>query len=178
MELFLTIIIGVVIVIFVIMQRRKNVDVTGVTLGPVNLEFLEKDVEVIDVLSTPIASCKGELITPVLKVKVMDENNQIIEGKKVKLEIYNESGLLSTRKISGALTKKSDMNGIVIFDDLVIKETGSFKIYIISDKKEVTIDEIDVFPPGLAIDFWNYKVGTSEYEERLDRILRFKSTGC
>ena len=50
-----------------------------------------------------------------------------------------------------------------------------FKIFIICEKQQVSTDDIDILPPGLPIDFWNYQIGSSEYEERLDRILRFKT---
>lgn len=83
--------------------------------------------------------------------------------------------MVSARKISGTLTKNSDNDGIVIFDNLVIGATGIFKIFIISGQQQVSTEDIDILPPGLPIDFWNYRIGSSEYEERLDRILRFKT---
>lgn len=178
MELYLTI-FGLVVVItailWIILRRKKKVNVTGASLGPLNVEFSGKSVEVISILSSPMAACRNERLSPPLKVKIMDEEQRILKNRKVKLEIYGENGLVSARKISGTLTKNSDNDGIAIFDNIVIDATGTFKIFIICEKQQVSTDDIDIFPPGLPIDFWNYQVGLPEYEERLDRILRFKT---
>ena len=60
----------------------------------------------------------------------MDEEQHILKNRKVKLEIYGEGGMISARKISRALTKSSDNNGIAIFDNLLIDVTGTFKILL------------------------------------------------
>lgn len=178
LELYLTIVgiaAVIIVIIWIILRRNKEANVTGASIGPLNLEFSEKSVEVINILSSPLAACRNERLTPPLKVKLMDEEQHIIKNRKVKLEIYDENGMVSARKISGTLTKNSDNDGIVIFDNLVIGATGIFKIFIISGQQQVSTEDIDILPPGLPIDFWNYRIGSSEYEERLDRILRFKT---
>lgn len=178
LEIYLTIfgvIAAIIITLWIILRRKKKVNLTGTSLGPLNLEFSEKSVEIVSILSSPIAACKNERLTPPLKVKLMDEEKHILKNRKVKVEIYGEHGLVSARKLSGVLTKNSDNDGIAIFDDLAIDATGIFKIFIICEKQQVSTDDIDILPPGLPIDFWNYQVGLPEYEDRLNRILRFKT---
>lgn len=178
LELYLTIagiVVVIIVILWIILRRKKDVNVTGASLGLLNLEFSEKNVEIISIVSSPLAACRNERLTPPLKIKLMDEEQHILKNRKVKLEIYGESGIVSARKISGALTKNSDNDGVAIFDNLVIDATGTFKIFIICEKQQVSTDDIDILPPGLPIDFWNYQVGSPEYEERLDRILRFKT---
>lgn len=178
LELYLTIfgiVLVIIVVLWIALRKKKNVNVTGASIGPLNLEFSEKNVEVISIISSPLAACRNELLTPPLKVKLMDEEHHILKNRKVRLEIYGENGIVSARKISGILTKNSDNDGIAIFDNLIINATGVFKIFIICEKQQVSTDDIDILPPGLPIDFWNYQIGSSEYEERLDRILRFKT---
>lgn len=178
LELYLTIagiVVAIIVILWIILRRRKNVNVTGASIGPLNLEFSEKSVEDISILSSPLAACRNERLTPPLKVKLMDEEQHILKNRKVRLEIYGENGIVSARKISGALTRNSDNDGIAIFDDLALDATGTFKIFIICEKQQISTDDIDILPPGLPIDFWNYQVGSPEYEERFDRILRFKT---
>lgn len=178
LELYLKI-VGIVtaifIILFIILRKKNHIKASGVNLGPLGLEFSEKSVEFINILSSPFVACKNEHLTPPLKVKLMDEEQHILKNRKVRLEIYGEKGIVSERKISGALTKNSDNEGIAIFDDLAIDLTGNFKIFIMCEKQQVSTDSIDILPPGLPIDFWNYHVGSPEYEDRLDRILRFKT---
>lgn len=178
LELYLTIVgivVAIIVILWIILWRRKDVNVTGASIGPLNLEFSEKSVEDISILSSPLAACRNERLTPPLKVKIMDEEQHILKNRKVRLEIYGENGIVSARKISGALTKNSDNDGITIFDNLALDATGTFKIFIICEKQQISTDDIDILPPGLPIDFWNYQVGSSDYEERFDRILRFKT---
>lgn len=178
LELYLTIagiVVVIIVILWIILGRKKDVNVIGASIGPLNLEFSEKSVEIISILSSPLAACRNERLTPPLKVKLMDEEQHIIKNRTVKLEIYDENGIVSARKISGTLTKNSNNDGIAIFDNLVIGATGIFKIFIICGKRQVSTEDIDILPPGLPIDFWNYQVGSPEYEERLDRILRFKA---
>lgn len=177
LELYLTIagLVFAIIVILWIIYKKKNIDITGVDIGPLSFEFSDKKVEIIRILSSPLAACRNERLTPPLKVKLMDEEQHILKNRKVRLEIYGESGMVNARKVSGALTRNSNNDGIAIFDNLVINATGTFKIYIICEKQQITTDDIDILPPGLPIDFWNYQVGSPEYEERFDRILRFRN---
>lgn len=180
LDIYLTIagiVTAIFIILLIILRKKKHIKASGLSLGPLDLKFFEKSVEFINILSSPFAACKNEHLTPPLKVKLMDEEQHILKNRKVKLEIYGEKGIVSERKISGALTKNSDNDGVVIFDDLAIDATGSFKIFIICEKQQVSSDSIDILPPGLPIDFWNYHVGSPEYEDRLDRILRFKTNG-
>lgn len=169
--------IMIILLIFIILLKRKDAKITlkKASIGGVELEISKKDVENISIISSPIAACRNELLTPPLKVKLLDENEQILRQRKVKLEVYGENGIVSVRKLSGTLTKYSDNDGIVTFDDLTIDATGIFTIYVICEKQQVEIDDIDIFPLGLSIDFWNFPVGSQEYEEMLDRILRFKT---
>lgn len=167
--------VAIIVILWISVREKKDVTLSGANLGPLNLGISEKSVEVISIISSPIAACRNERLTPPLKVKLMDGKQRIIKNHKVRLEIYNERGIVSARKISGTLTKNSDNDGIVVFDDLIIDSTGIFKIFIICEKQQVSTDDINIFPPGLPIDFWNYQVGSPEYERRLDRILRFEA---
>lgn len=177
-DLYITIlgiVIVIIVILWIILHRKRGVNITGANLGPLNVDFSPKRVEIISLLSSPLAACKGEKLTPPLKVKIMDEEQHILKQRIVKVEIYNENGIVSVKKISGTLAKKSDNDGMAVFDDIAIKATGNFRIFIICEKQQVSTDDIDILPPGLPIDFWNYQVGSPEYEERFDRILRFKT---
>mgnify|MGYP004534138333 CR=1 FL=1 len=178
LELYLKLLgiaVAIVIILFGFLKRKKNVNVTGATLGPLNLEFSEKKVAVISIISSPIAACRRERLTPPLKVKIMDDEQHVLKERTVRLEVYGEEGLVSSRKLSGVLRKNSDNNGNVIFDNISIDSTGVFKIFIVCEEQQICTEDIDILPPGLSIDFWNYKVGSLEYEDRLNRILRFKT---
>ena len=35
----------------------------------------------------------------------------------------------------------------------------------------------EIFPPGIEIDYWNYPIGSEEYEKRLDKALAFSQKG-
>ena len=178
LELYLTIagiMVAIIVVLWVILRRKKDANITGVSMWLINIGFSEKSVEFISILSSPLAACRNERLTPPLIIQLIDEEQHILKDRKVKLEIYGKNGMVSAKKISGTLTKNSDNDGIVRFDNLVIDATGVFKIFIICEKQQISTDDIDILPPGLPIDFWNYQVGSLEYEERLDRILRFKT---
>lgn len=133
-----------------------------------------KSVDDISVLSSPIAACRGEPLTPPLIIKVMSEEQEPLEGKLVSIEIFWENELMSVRNVLGTLKHETNDEGIASFEDIVIRKTGHIKIFVKCGEKEISTDDIEIFPPGLPIDFWNYKVGSPDYEERFDRILRFK----
>lgn len=59
------------------------------------------------------------------------------------------------------------------YDNISLKESGRIEIYIISDDIEQPIDSVDIFPPGLPIDYWNETVGSEQYKIKLERILNF-----
>lgn len=163
--------VAVILIVFII--KHKNIKVNGGEILGVQFGIEEKMVDEIQVISTPIAACKFEKLTPNLKVKVMDNNKNGIQWKKVRLEFYNNLGLMNIKNISGDLVKYSDEHGCVEFNNISLKESGRIKIYIISDDIEQPIDTVDIFPPGLSIDYWNETIGTEEYKDKLHRILNF-----
>ncbi|CUN21473.1 Uncharacterised protein [Roseburia faecis] len=162
-----TIIIGYFVI------KHKNVKLKGGEILGAQFEIEEKQVDKFQIISMPIAACKGEILTPYLKVKVLDSNGNGIKGKKVRLEFYNNLGLMSIKNISGDLVKYSDKAGCVEYDNISLKESGRIEIYIISDDIEQPIDSVDIFPPGLPIDYWNETVGSEQYKIKLERILNF-----
>lgn len=162
-----TIIIGYFVI------KHKNVKLKGGEILGAQFEIEEKQVDKFQIISMPIAACKGEILTPYLKVKVLDSNGNGIKGKKVRLEFYNNWGLMSIKNISGDLVKYSDKAGCVEYDNISLKESGRIEIYIISDDIEQPIDSVDIFPPGLPIDYWNETVGSEQYKIKLERILNF-----
>ena len=88
LELYLTIagiVVAIIVISWIILRRRKDVNVTGASIGPLNLEFSEKSVEDISILSSPLAACRNERLTPPLKVKLMDEDQHILKDRKVRL---------------------------------------------------------------------------------------------
>ncbi len=163
------------LIAFLYVRKKNKVTMTGATLGPISFEFSDKEIEKIEILSSPIAACKHDIITPPLKVRVYDEDQHMLKERKIKLEIYGENGLVSERKLSGTLTKKTNENGIAVFDDIVFNITGSYIICILCENKQINTDYIEIIPPGLPVDFWNYSVGSHEYEERFSKILRFNT---
>ena len=147
-------------------------------MGPFTAKITEKIecVDIIELLSVPLAGCAGEILSPPLKILLRDSAGVPITAKKIRLEFYNENGLLSSKNYSGKISAVSDTNGVIVFDDLVFKKTGQVQIHIPVDNIIEVTDDIDIFPPGLNIDFWNEVVGSEIYEEKLDRALRFTRT--
>lgn len=162
-----------IILIWTFITKHKNIVIKGGELLGVQLDIEEKLVDKIEILQTPIAACKGDILTPHLKIKVLDSNGKEIKGKKVRLEFYNSMGLMNMINIAGDSVKYSDEMGNVQFDNISLKETGRIKICIISDDIEQPIDSIDIFPPGLLIDYWNESIGSEQYKIKLERILNF-----
>lgn len=177
LEIIFTVItiLAAIIFISVALRRGKKLEITDVSLGPFTATINEKpaNVDNIEVLSVPIAACAGEVLSPPLKLLLKDSSNIPITSKKVRLEIYNENGLISSQNYSGRISAVSNSDGVVVFDDLVFSRTGRIQIYILADNVTEHTDEIDIYPPGLSIDFWNETVGSKEYEAKLDRALRF-----
>lgn len=169
--------IGIILVVAIaigcFLIKHKNVKIKGGEILGVQFDIEEKQVDKFQVISTPIAACKGEILTPHLKVKVLDNNGNGIKGKKVRLEFYNSLGLMSIKNISGDIVKYSDNTGCVEYDNISLKESGLIEIYVISDNIEHPIDSVDIFPPGLPIDYWNETVGSEQYKIKLERILNF-----
>ena len=146
------------------------------TLIPIdsNVEIVKtsnKKVGKIDILSCPIAACRNERLTPELKVKLLDSDGNIIKNRKVRIEIHGENGIQSIQKMSGTFSKETNDDGIAMFDDLTIMQTGVFEIHISSGSTTIETDEIDIHLPCLPVDFWNWPIGSDEYEERLNRAL-------
>lgn len=164
-----------IIYIIIALRRGKEIKFTDVNLGPFSAKINEKtaDVDKIDILSAPIAACAGEVLSPPLKLLLKDSGGAPITSKKARLEIYNENGLISAQNYSGRTSAFSDSKGVAVFDDLVLSRTGRIQIYILADSITEHTDEIDIFPPGLSIDFWNEPVGSEMYEVKLERVLRF-----
>lgn len=163
------------IAVIVIMVRKKDeVKFTGLSIGPFTAEITEKKVSVekIELLSVPIAGCAGELLSPPLRIRLQDSSGNSVKNKKVRIELFNEDGLISSKNYCGKMSKLSDDRGIVEFDDLTLKKTGRVCIYIYADTLESRTEDIDVIPPGLNLDFWNEKVGSPQYEEKFNRALR------
>lgn len=149
----------------------------GVSAGPISVEIENRDIkaEAIKINNAPIIACVGTKLSPPLSVKIVDADGLSLKRKSARLEFYNDGRLMSTQKIKGTLSKKSDNNGNVIFDDIIIEQTGSVLITITVDALEVTTEVLKILPPGLEVDFWNEKVGSSRYEEKLDIVLQFSN---
>ncbi len=155
----------------------------GVNIGPFSAEIVEDDAHVdvdvqvdqIEIQSSPIAGCVAEVLSPPLKIKLQDFNGHPVENKKVRIDIFDENGLLSSKSYSGKKSGLSDHNGIVIFDDLTLHKTGNIQISILVDSLEARTENIDILPPGLNVDFWNEAIGSLQYEEKFDRALRMLS---
>jgi len=163
------------IIIIIVLFKGKKVKISDISLGPFTAKITEKteNVEKIELLSVPLAGCAGETLSPPLKILLRDSIGKPIAAKKIRLEFYDETGLLSSKNYSGRISAMSDINGVIVFDDLIVNKTGQVQIYIPVDSIIEVTDEIDIFPPGLNIDFWNEIVGSKIYEEKLDRALRF-----
>lgn len=172
----LHVIIGVAITLIIVSFfwiRHKNIVVKGTTIGGIRFDIEDKKVDQIQIINAPIAACKYDILTPHLEVKAIDENGKGIEGKRVRLEFYNSLGIMSIGNISGDLCKKTDKAGCVVFDNISLKASGRIDIYIISDDIEQLVESIDIFPPGIPIDYWNEPIGSEKYKEKLERILNF-----
>ena len=67
LDLYLTIsgiVVVIIVVLWLISRKKKDVNVTGASIGPLNLDFSEKSVEVISILFSPLAACRNERLTP------------------------------------------------------------------------------------------------------------------
>lgn len=172
-----SLLIASVIIIFILLKGKK-VKISDINLGPVTAKITEKIecVDKIELLSVPLAGCAGEILSPPLKILLKDSAGAPIVAKRIRLEFYDENGLLSSKNYSGKISAVSDTNGVIVFDDLTFKKTGQVQIYIPVDNITEVTEDIDIFPPGLNIDFWNEVVGSEIYEEKLDRALRFTRT--
>lgn len=172
-----------VVVIILFLIKGKKMKIKDVSIGPITATFdeepkkiVKENVDKIEFLSVPLAGCAGEILSPPLKILLKDSAGMPITKKKIRLEFYNENGLLSSNNYYGRISAESDKNGVIVFDDLIIKKTGQVRIHIPIDNIDEVTEDIEIFPPGLNIDFWNEKVGTEMYEEKLDRALRFTKT--
>lgn len=163
---------------FLVLRKKKRLKITGFNFGPISTEVSDKEVvaDKIEIISAPIAGCAGEVLSPPLKVRLYDLRGLYIKNKKVRIEIYNESGLMSSRNFSGKSSQFTDNKGIAEFGDLVLKKTGKFCIIAIVDEIEEKTEDIDILPPGLNLDFWNEEVGSPQYEEKFDRALRMSGS--
>lgn len=166
-------IILALIISFILIKKGKKIRIKGINTGPFVAEIVEKKIEKIKLMSVPLASCVGEILTPYLKILLVDSADRPIEFKKVRLEIFDERGLVSSKNYSGCITGTSNKKGIIVFNDLVLLKTGQVRIHIIVDNLLEVTDDIDIFPPGLNIDFWNETVGSDEYIEKWERAYRF-----
>lgn len=163
-----------VVLIFVVLRKKRHVKLKEINFGPFSAEITEENVSVdkIDLQSSPIAGCVGEVLSPPLKIRLQDSNAYPVKNKKVRIELFDENGLLGSRNYCGKTSKISDQNGLVVFDDLVLKKTGRICIFVCVDGIETRTEDIDVLPPGLNLDFWNETIGSPQYEEKLNRALR------
>lgn len=171
-------IIAIVVIVYLVFFKKKNVKLKGINIGPFSAEIDKKEVAVerIEIMSMPIAGCAGELLSPPLKAVLLDTNNFPVKDKKVRIELVDENGVISSKNYLGRSSMVSDINGIVEFKDIVIKKTGRICIFILVDELEEKTEDIDVLPPGLNLDFWNETVGSPQYEEKLDRALRMSGS--
>ena len=180
MEYIEVIVAGISLLLAVIITicaklKGKEVEVKSVELGPLTASISRKVqcVDRIELISVPIAGCADGILSPPLKILLRDIEGKPVTSKRIRLEFHDENGLLSFQNYSGKISAISDKNGIVVFDDLLLRQTGQVQIHIPVDNIMEVTDDIDIFPPGLNLDFWNEEVGTREYEEKLDRALRF-----
>lgn len=180
-DLVKTIIVGLVAItaiVFIVLRKKKRIKLTGVNIGPFSAEIAENEVSVdkIELQSTPIAGCVGEVLSPPLKIRLQDSSGYPVKNTKVRIELFDENGLLSSKNYSGQISGLSDNNGILVFDDLILKKTGRICIFIYVDTLETRTEDIDVLPPGLNVDFWNESIGSPQYEEKLNRALRLSDS--
>ena len=172
----LPVLIGLIALLIFAIWGKKRLKLNTIGVGPFHAAIKEFPVEKIEFLSVPMAGCAGELLSPPLKIRILDIKEHPVKKKIVRLELYNEQGLLSSKNYSGQTLELSDDNGIVEFNNLILKRTGRICILICVDNLEEKTDDIDIFPPGLSLDFWNEQVGSPQYEEKLTRALRMLGT--
>lgn len=163
-----------VIVILWMLIRKKSVKLTSVDVGPFSVEITKKEtpVDKIEIIDMPIAGCSGEVLSPPLRIDLQDINGCPVKGKIARIEFFDEGRLLSSKNYQGKTSGVSDGYGIIAFNDLILKKTGRVCISILVDSLEAKTEDIDIFPPGLNLDFWNEPIGTPVYEEKFDRALR------
>jgi len=167
---------GLIALLILAKCGKKYLKLNTIGIGPFHAAIKEYPVEKIEFLSVPMAACAGEVLSPPLKIKIQDIKEHPVKKKKVRLELYNEQGLLSSKNYSGKTSELSNDEGIVEFSNLILKQTGRICILICVDNLEEKTDDIDIFPPGLSLDFWNEQVGSPQYEEKLTRALRMLGT--
>ncbi len=164
----------ILIFIWKIIWNKKRISVGSISVGPVGLVANDVEIHKIKLLGSPMGACKNDILTPALKVEITDVNGKVLKNQKVRLEIIcDDFGVVSFNKIKGKTVRNTNENGIAIFDDLKLQNTGNYMIKIECGKKNISTEMFEIFPPGIEIDYWNYAIGSEEYEERLDRALSF-----
>lgn len=190
LETVFGIILAIVVVVVYFIFKKKKLRLNEINVGPFSWEFddVEKEsqyaekndenenhTERIEIVNMPIAGCVGKELSPSLKIRLWDMESHPVKNKKVRIELYDERGLLSYGSYQGQVSKCSDENGSAEFDGIILQKTGRICILIFVDELEEKTEDIDIFPPGLDIDFWNEAIGTELYEKKLDRALRLSS---
>lgn len=158
-----------------IIKKHKKVKLKSADILGAQFEIEDRKVGEIELISVPIAACKAEILTPYLKLKVLDNNGKIIIGKEIRLEFYSNGHLMSLKSISGDTVKNSDISGCVVFDNLSLKESGRIQICVVADEITEYVDYVEIFPPGLQVDYWNEKIGSEQYMLKLKRAINFSN---
>ena len=78
-DLVKTILVGlvaIVVITLIVLRKKRQVKLNSISLGPFSAEIIEENVSVdkIDLQSTPIAGCVGEVLSPPLKIRLQDSN--------------------------------------------------------------------------------------------------------
>ena len=152
-------------------DRSLEVETIGIP-GLVKATIKENPVRRIDFLTQP-KDASGRLIElPSIKVKIFDDKNQPLRGRKVSLELESKSGtdILDQERIS-------DDEGIVVFLGLRIPRTGQYRLIAKSEGQTRASVVFEITPPGMDTNIDNKIFGSPDYNDALRRKLMMDSAG-
>ena len=164
----LLIIFGFVIYRKYMRKNNKKLTVTEVTLGPITAAITDIPVKRIAFLSHPIDVAGRPAALPDIKVRVYDEENHALNGKRVCIELESFSG---RDILKGVLEQTSDDTGSVVFSNLKIARSGQYNLVVKSDEAFARSVVFEITPPGLDTEFSSKPFGSPEYIETLSRKL-------
>ena len=140
-----------VVLVLIILYVSKRFKVKEIKVGPFTfLPIPTKPVKRIDFLSQPKdASGRPALLTHI-RVRIYDEDNKPISGRRVVLQLSSCSGKDYLR---GILDRSSDNTGTVSFSGLEISRAGQYQLVAKSEEQYVRSIPFEITPPGFDTNF-------------------------
>lgn len=161
-------VVAIIGIIVYLKRHNKKIDLTGFKFGPATLKITDIPVKRISFLTQPKDAAGRPAILTDIKVRVYDENNKPLGGRKIVIELDSHSKINHLR---GILERSSDSTGSAVFSGLKISRTGEH-ILIAKSEGEIAVSvPFEITPPGLDTNFSDKPFNSPEYKETLARNL-------